>query len=175
MELIHCEDITLYIEKEALAKMLSCAHYYRSVEAGGIILGKKVIDAEKYIITDIGKPTCFDKQAPLSFIRNKKSAQILTNRAWRKSNGIVNRIGEWHSHVFPSPIPSGQDINDMYRTYHDGEFVFDHFFTLIVASDASIFVGVVEQGSIIYSNIIRMGRECTDIVRRNQQNPDGNL
>lgn len=175
MELFNERGIALYIEEKALAKMLSCAHYYCSIEAGGIILGKKVVGFEKYIITDIGTPTRFDRQAPLSFVRNKKDAQILTNEAWRKSNGIINRIGEWHSHVFPSPIPSTQDRYDMYRTYRDGEFVFDHFFTLIVASDDSIFVGVVEQGSIINSNIIRMGRECTDIVRKNQQNPDENL
>ena len=144
--------------------MIAAARKVPGLEAGGIILGRKQNGWEKYIISDVGVPTERDTQKPFSFIRNKENAQELTNRFWKESNGEINHIGEWHSHIFPSPWPSLTDKNDMLRAYMDGEYIFNHFFTIIVSSDLRIHVGVVEKGIITYSQIIKVEKECTHIL-----------
>lgn len=164
MELYRNNTIALYIEKEAFNKMIVAAKRTPGIEAGGIILGKKASSWNKYIITDVGTPTNKDTQRPFSFIRNKENAQILTNRVWEESGGEINHIGEWHSHIFPSPIPSVVDKSDMKRAYKDGECVFDHFFTLIISSDLRLYVGVVSKGKIVYSRLLKVDKECTDIM-----------
>ena len=164
MELFRENGIALYIEEPAFKKMIAAARKVPGLEAGGIILGRKQNGWEKYIISDVGIPTGRDTQKPFSFIRNKENAQELTNRFWQKSNGEINHIGEWHSHIFPSPRPSPIDRNDMKRAYTEGEYIFDHFFTIIVSSDLRLFVGIVEKGIIVYSQIIKVEKECTDIL-----------
>lgn len=164
MELYRNNSVALFIEKEAFDKMIAAAREKPGLEAGGIVLGKKSSRWNKYIITDVGTPTDKDIQRPFSFIRNKESAQILTNQAWEESAGEINHIGEWHSHILPSPKPSFIDISDVKRAYKDGECVFEHFFTLIVSSDFRLFVGVVSKGNIVYSQVLKVEKECTDIM-----------
>ena len=164
MELFRENGIALYIEEPAFKKIITAARKDPGLEAGGIILGRKQNGWEKYIISDVGIPTGRDTQKAFSFIRNKENAQELTNRLWQESNGEINHIGEWHSHIFPSPRPSPIDRNDMKRAYTEGEYIFDHFFTIIVSSDLRLFVGIVEKGIIVYSQIIKVEKECTDIL-----------
>jgi len=170
MELYRENGIALYIEEIALKRIIITTKQTPYLEAGGVLLGKKVKGWEKYIITNVGIPTNNDKQGPLSFIRNKQQAQELTDFAWHESNGEVNHIGEWHSHIFPSPMPSWVDRSDMKRSYDDGEFVFDHFFSLIVSSDLRIYIGIVEKGDIVDYRVVRVDKECIDIVRPLQKN-----
>ena len=164
MELFRENGIALYIEEPSFKKIITATRKDPGLEAGGIILGRKQNGWEKYIISDVGIPTGRDTQKPFSFIRNKENAQELTNRLWQESNGEINHIGEWHSHIFPSPRPSPIDRNDMKRAYTEGEYMFDHFFTIIVSSDLRLFVGIVEKGIIVYSQIIKVEKECTGIL-----------
>jgi integrative and conjugative element protein (TIGR02256 family) len=164
MELLRENGIALYIEESAFRKMIATTRKTPFLEAGGVLLGKKHSDWGKYIITDIGVPTNRDIQRPLSFTRNRQAAQEKTDRAWYESHGEVNHLGEWHSHIFPSPNPSLIDKNDMRRAYKDGECLFEHFFTLIVSCDMRIYIGIVEKGTIVYSRIIKVDKECMDIV-----------
>ena len=170
MELFREDGIALYIKERALRRIITSTKQTPRLEAGGVLLGKKAKDWEKYIITDVGIPSKYDKQSPLSFVRDKQHAQELTNNAWLESSGEVNHIGEWHSHIFPSPMPSWVDRCDMKRSYDDGEFVFDHFFTLIVSSDLRVYVGIVEKGDIVDFRVVRVDKECIDIVRPMQKN-----
>lgn len=157
IELYHQHGVELLIEEDALQKMLHSAAHDPSLEAGGILLGKKKAGSACYCITDVGTPGILDRPGPFFFVRSRISAEKLVTRAWKKSGGTVNHIGEWHSHPFPSPLPSGQDRQDMDRAYREGEVLFPHFFTLIVSEDFRIFVGLVERGKIIDSQIIKTG------------------
>ena len=171
MELYRQNNIALYIENVILRKMLISARQNPLLESGGVVLGRKELDWEKYVITDIGIPTRYDTQSAFSFVRNRENAQRVVNHAWEQSNGEVNHIGEWHSHIFPSPFPSWQDRQDMKRAYYDHECLFEHFFTLIVSSDLKVYVGVVKKGVIIEYSIVKVGKECTDIVRDISRKP----
>lgn len=163
MELYNNNDILLEIERDALKKLIFCVKRNPLLEAGGVLLGKKRIDSEAYLITDIGVPTRYDKQGPMSFVRSMISARQHINSAWQNSGGFVNHIGEWHSHIFDSPYPSLQDKRDMERAYIDGEYVFDCFFTVIVSRDLQIYTGLAVRGKIIDYNIIKAGQElCMD-------------
>lgn len=165
MELYHANKVALYINDIALRKMLICVNASPFLECGGILLGKKECNWEKYYITDLGIPTKFDTQGSMSFVRDKRSAQRLIKRTWKESHGFVNHIGEWHSHIFMSPYPSLQDKLDMKRAFLEGETLFDHFFTLIMSSDNQIYIGLVERGNIIDSNVVKVEKECINIVQ----------
>ena len=163
MELYNNHGVVLTIDRSALKKMISSVKNNQSLEAGGVLLGKKKISCETYTVTDVGIPTKYDRRAPLHFIRSAVSARQQVDDAWKKSSGTVNHIGEWHSHTFASPYPSPQDRRDMVRAFLDGEYVFDHFFTIIVSNDWQIFTGLVERGKIVDYKIVKVGRElCTD-------------
>ena len=172
MELFREDGIALYIKESALRRIITSTKHTPRLEAGGVLLGKKAKDWEKYIITDVGIPTKYDKQRPLSFVRDKQQAQKLTNNAWIESSGVINHIGEWHSHIFPSPMPSWVDRCDMKRSYDDGEFVFDHYFTLIISSNLNVYVGIVEKGNIVDYRVVRLEKECIGIAHQLKENKD---
>lgn len=176
MELFHSKDAVLSIDVDALQKMIECVLHHQTLEAGGILLGKKSSAGDTYSIVDVGLPSKFDKQGPVSFVRSKISAKRLVNKAWHQSCGVINHIGEWHSHTFNSPWPSMQDQCDMMRAYTDGEFVFNYFFTVIVSKDLQIFTGLVSHGNIIDHNIVKIGGQvCTGTAQIRKANGEEKL
>lgn len=81
-------------------------------ETGGILLGKfnkenKVIEiAEVYEI----KTNFFSR---ILYRRNAKKAQKIINKRWRQTDGVINYIGEWHTHPGMQAIPSTTDLNSL--------------------------------------------------------------
>lgn len=87
-------------------------------EYGGILLGR-VSDNGSVFIDIATIPNKLDISKSLSFLRNSKSSQVIIERLWKKSNGVINYLGEWHTHPFSSNIPSIYDklmLNDSLST-----------------------------------------------------------
>lgn len=164
MELYHSKDAILTIDSTALKEMLLCVLEEDKLESGGILLGRKKNNCETYSISKVGLPSELDKRSPFSFVRSSAIARKIVNNAWKQSLGIVNHIGEWHSHIFDSSHPSYQDQKDMMRAYQEGECLFEHFFTVIISRNLQIYTGLVFHGEIIDSNIIRVGKEYARIL-----------
>ena len=89
-------------------------YYYSSwkYETGGILLGKfnkenKVIEiAEVYEL----KSNLFSR---ILYRRNAKKAQKIINKRWRQTAGVINYVGEWHTHPGMQAIPSTTDLNSL--------------------------------------------------------------
>lgn len=165
IELYNSSEVSLFAEDTVIYDMYSCYSIYPGVESGGVLIGKKECAMERFIISRVGMPSRKDIQKKYEFIRNKSNAHKLVQKAWKKSAGFENHLGEWHSHVFPDPRPSEQDIDEMKRAYLDGEYVFRYFFTIICSVDSRMFIGVARDGKIKFSRIINFeGALCTDTL-----------
>ncbi|HAN20401.1 MAG: hypothetical protein A2Y15_08590 [Clostridiales bacterium GWF2_36_10] len=130
---------------------------YRN-ESGGILLGKKYANINKYSINDVSVPCPKDKQGRCFFLRNKINAQKIINTKWIESNGIINYLGEWHTHGVELPIPSITDHKLISQIIHDKSNVFEHVFMLILGSKKDLYVGLANSSyndKIFESKIIK--------------------
>ncbi|MBX0351295.1 MULTISPECIES: Mov34/MPN/PAD-1 family protein [Bacillus cereus group] len=123
---------TLFIRPEAIAKMLK----YRqdkssSAEAGGILIGRILIENEHYIIDDVSEPMSTDKRSRCRFSRKPEGHQEYFNSIWERENGCCFYLGEWHTHPEYVPTPSSVDRKDWDRLVRI-DFENDALFFLIV-------------------------------------------
>lgn len=151
--IIFLDGTILHIEDSVLMKMF---HYIQTgesdPEAGGVLLGKQIKNREEYILSDISEPTIKDKRKRFSFVRDKRSAQIIINQVWKETKGITNYLGEWHSHPECNPTPSNIDRNLIHQIINDRSNVFSKVFLIIVGLDQSLYIGMAN--SKISANII---------------------
>lgn len=107
---------TLFIRPEAIAKMLK----YRqdkssSPEAGGILVGRILLENEHYIIDDVSEPMPTDKRSRFRFSRKTEGHQEYFNSIWERENSCCFYLGEWHTHPEYVPTPSSIDRKDWNR------------------------------------------------------------
>lgn len=76
-------------------------------ESGGILLGLRRDD--HLHVTGLTTPYPDDKRSRTSFQRKDKAHQARALLAWRDSGGVVDYIGEWHTHPERQPSPSPID------------------------------------------------------------------
>jgi len=150
-------NIKLIIDDIVVNQLLEFKQHNKCNESGGILLGKKDIDDDTYYITNITTPTIFDKARMFSFVRSFKIAQVHINRFWKKSNGIVNYLGEWHTHNEKIPTPSSTDRRLLRQIYNDESNCFQYYFMLILGNEGEAFVGVADSsigGSMKHKKIV---------------------
>ncbi len=66
---------------------------YWKTEAGGILLGRHIIESKDIIVDSISTPLSGDKQTRFSFFRKAKRHQKIIDRVWHESNGTLNYLG----------------------------------------------------------------------------------
>lgn len=81
-------------------------------EAGGVLLGRFIVDSKDIIIDEVSVPMVGDKRRRTSFVRNAKSHQRIIDFQWFNSKGTCNYLGEWHTHPESYPDYSGVDIEN---------------------------------------------------------------
>jgi integrative and conjugative element protein (TIGR02256 family) len=74
-----------------------------SNESGGILIGRKIIDKNEFIVERISEPNSNDKKSRFSFFRAKNPSQEIINNTWSETEGALNYLGECHTH--PESIP----------------------------------------------------------------------
>lgn len=79
-------------------------------ESGGILLGLRRED--HLHVTGLTVPCPGDKRSRTSFQRKDKFHQVRALAAWRESGGVMDYIGEWHSHPERHPSPSSIDTRE---------------------------------------------------------------
>ena len=109
MRILFQNNLEITIPKEVLVLFHKKEQHFGDNESGGILLGKKELSQEKYLITGISLPSSKDISGSTYFIRNKDVAQQVINDSWIQSKGFVNYLGEWHTHCCKVPSPSHTD------------------------------------------------------------------
>jgi len=110
-----------------------------NLEAGGILLGYVYNKYDEIIKATA--PTRLDHQAPFSFIRSKIPAQRKINISWKKSNGYLIYLGEWHTHSEIDPIPSSTDIDMIEKTFKETKMEIDFLYLVIIGLNNTYWVG----------------------------------
>ncbi|WP_273400036.1 Mov34/MPN/PAD-1 family protein [Traorella massiliensis] len=144
MDINFPDGLKLIINQEVIDEINKYRQIDGSNESGGILLGKKELNNDTYVISNVTVPSIYDRSSKTSFIRNKNCTQQQINEMWETSNGIVNYMGEWHTHSVNEPIPSITDKRLINQLYKDGTNVFRYFFMIILGNTGNLFIGVVD-------------------------------
>ena len=150
---IEFNDIILVIPRDIWKKLKEYEQGSTQNEAGGIILGKYIPDRNKYIITDITVPSTKDKSGRLFFIRNKNVAQKSINELWKENNGVINYLGEWHTHPWANPKPSIPDLVFIKSLRKDKSNVWPELFMLIIGQNTTAAVIMSDKKNIIVKKV----------------------
>ncbi|MGI9951986.1 Mov34/MPN/PAD-1 family protein [Moorellaceae bacterium AZ2] len=106
-----------------------------ATEAGGVLLGRFILNSEDIVVDDITVPHKKDKRIRHCFIRNKRAHQLEIVKSWRESGGTCNYLGEWHTHPEPKPQPSSNDIKDWKRILKQARFDYESLFFVVVGTE----------------------------------------
>jgi integrative and conjugative element protein (TIGR02256 family) len=109
---------------EVLVRLQSYAqHSLGAFEAGGVLIGRYLLDSNDIVVDDLTGPMPGDKRGRFFFHRAQTLHQQAIEKAWRASGGTRTYLGEWHTHPEPYPTPSGTDRRDWCRKLrHDQYF-----------------------------------------------------
>ena len=126
----------------------------RSKEAGGVLLGRHLIDGRDVIVDEITEPGGSDRRTFSSFFRSLIHQRLAFTR-WRASGGTCAYLGSWHTHPEPTPHPSGVDLKDwqhaLARDRYDGNAL---FFAIVGTRETHIWQGA-RDGALALLNMTR--------------------
>jgi integrative and conjugative element protein (TIGR02256 family) len=126
---------TLFIRPEALEKMISFRQSnMNDTEAGGILIGRILLENEHYIIDDVTIPMLNDNRKRTRFSRKSEGHQEYFDSIFQREQGTCYYLGEWHTHPERIPNPSYIDKKDWKRILGIG-FESDNLFFIIIGID----------------------------------------
>ena len=115
----------------------------RSLEAGGVLLGRWIAERDDVVIDHLTSPMHDDRRSRFAFHRDHVAHQRRIDEAYTASGGTCGYLGEWHTHPEPTPTPSGTDLDDwrrrLRRDHVDVRFV---FFAIVGTTDICVWRGV---------------------------------
>ena len=137
-------NVSLYIEDDILASMKK--HYCTNEpkEGGGILLGKVSIDEKNIYITELYQIES-SKSDNTHYERNATVAQEIINNRWKASSGVINYLGEWHTHPKMIAVPSNTDINSMKLISKSIQAVIPYIFLIILGENNEFSISIVEK------------------------------
>lgn len=111
-------------------------------EAGGILLGRYLLDTNDVMVDQITVPAKSDKRNRRSFIRETAFHQEAVDQVWKASNGTCHYLGEWHTHPEQKPAPSPIDTANWNRLLiHYQEDPDPLYFIIVGTKDISAWQG----------------------------------
>lgn len=110
-------------------------------EAGGVLLGRYIRDADDVIVDQVTEPMVGDRRGRRRFIRAAPRHQAVIDAAWRESSGTRVYLGEWHTHPQAAPTPSPIDWFDWYRKLYVDHYAESLFFIIVGHSAARTWEG----------------------------------
>lgn len=128
-------DQRLIITEEAVAQMLGFAqHTWYQSEAGGVLLGRHLLECSDVVIDEVTPPQRKDKRSRFGFFRST-SHHHLAHIKWELSNQTLAYLGLWHTHPEDDPSPSGVDRHDWEQAVETHAFHSDRLFFPIVGRE----------------------------------------
>jgi len=104
-------DWTLVSDKSFMGKIYNLRSKKLPKETGGILIGSHDVQRKiVYVVETIPSPPD-SEEWPTSYIRGFKGLRSEVERLNKQSDGMLNYIGEWHSHPKGcTPTPSTDDL-----------------------------------------------------------------
>lgn len=84
-------------------------------ERGGLLLGEIHEDATVLFVSFVSVPGPEDRSSRFSWNRDERRANRIIRENWESSGGLVNYLGEWHTHPQDIPRASFVDKATMFR------------------------------------------------------------
>jgi integrative and conjugative element protein (TIGR02256 family) len=82
-------------------------------EDGGILIGS--YRGPHLEITSFTRSAPGDERRRYSFVRQDSVHQMTATKAWQESGETTTFIGEWHTHPYGAPVPSGTDKSSWFE------------------------------------------------------------
>jgi integrative and conjugative element protein (TIGR02256 family) len=123
---MHETDLTFKDSDGYLVVIMSSAYkklyFHRQLnlenhEAAGVLIGER--RGEHIIIRHISEPGQDDIRTRFSVNRKGRHHQLAVNQAFYESKGILNYVGEWHTHPEDVPSPSLHDLTSWKKNLSD--------------------------------------------------------
>ncbi|MCD4689377.1 MAG: Mov34/MPN/PAD-1 family protein [Desulfuromonadaceae bacterium] len=116
-----------------LAKMLALVQDTPDKkEAGGVILGRHILDSTDIVVDEITTVMKGDTQGRFHFRRRRRRHQQAIDKFWQDSKGTCTYLGEWHTHPEPHPTPSFVDLNNWKRKLREDVFAGENLYFIIL-------------------------------------------
>lgn len=138
-------NLDININQSFLDVLSKYSQTLETPERGGVIMGKLYPNKNLVVITNI-------IEAPTESKRNNryemdvKYIQKEINKIWKKSNGTVTYLGDWHTHPEVNPKPSLMDYYTFSKNYFnssiDQNFLIYIILGLKIKNDILIWTGV---------------------------------
>lgn len=105
-------DLKIIVNDKILDDIRKYYCFCKNYETGGILLGKFNKENRVVEITEVHelKTNFFSR---ILYKRSGRKAQKIINRRWHETNGVINYIGEWHTHPNMQAVPSSTDISSL--------------------------------------------------------------
>jgi integrative and conjugative element protein (TIGR02256 family) len=110
-------------------------------EAGGVLLGRHILDTSDVIVDKVTLPMEGDRQSRRRFFRAPRRHQEAITLAWRESGGTCTYLGEWHTHPECVPTPSLLDRWNWRRKLLTDQFSGFIFFVIIGTKTVRVWEG----------------------------------
>lgn len=124
----------LIIVEHALKQMQAFAqHRSDDREAGGVLLGRHLLDSRDVVIDEVSTPQSSDRRSRYGFFRSS-THQALARQRWLEENRTTAYLGLWHTHPERDPTPSGVDQRDWQQAVAGDTYEGDRLFFPIVGT-----------------------------------------
>lgn len=124
----------LIITEAAASQLRDFVQSERKPEAGGVLLGRHLIESSDLVVDEVTPPQRRDKRRRFYFFRSKSHSDIALKR-WKETNGKMAYLGSWHTHPEHVPIPSRTDLEDWEKASREDTYEGDTLFFIIVGID----------------------------------------
>lgn len=125
----------LKLTLDAFYRMVNYIQYNKEDnEGGGVLLGRLILNSKNIVIDRVSIPMIADKRSRYSFIRNAKQHQRIIDRAWIKSSGTCNYLGEWHTHPESNPDPSNVDLKNWKNRLKEDTYFSRYLYFIILGT-----------------------------------------
>lgn len=146
---------SLGLSSAALLRMSRHIQHSSEPEAGGILLGRRLLDSMDVLVDSVTTPFPSDIQERRAFVRNAKGHQDAVDSAWEESQGTTVYLGEWHTHPQARPEPSRTDLCDWRRKSGEDSYRLGLFFVIVGFEELAVW------------EIERSGDDPTRLTKRN--------